>query len=95
MSRKFVLVGLFVLLAAIGCLLLLLSSFGDASVIGSTGTVSDILAQHGLSDNLKLRSDLFKSVTRLQGPWAWVSNVGFATILVSLIGVAATLRTAR
>ena len=95
MKRKGLLLGLFVVLAMIGCALMLLSGLGDASVIGTTSTITDILEQHGLSDKLELRGDLFGALTRLQEPWAWVSNLGLVTILVSVIGVVATVRSAR
>lgn len=95
MAQRVLLVGLFLLLSAIGVALLLLSGLGDASVVGSTGTIVGVLERHGLSENVGLRGDLFDILLRLRGPWSWVSNIAFAIILVSMIGVAATLRTAR
>ena len=72
------------LLALLGAGLIVLASFGDASVVAATGSVYGALGSAGAQDNVALRNDLYATVLRLREPWAAVNSSGVIALLLSV-----------
>lgn len=83
MHRK--LRGLFILLIIAGLGLIACSSVGNSLVLNSTAGIYQTLQQHGLSENPKLRDDLYSVVLKLDTPWEVVRWLG-----ISITAAAAT-----
>lgn len=86
-KTKPVLLVLLTLLALLGAGLIVLASFGDASVVAATGGVYGALESAGAQDNVVLRNDLYATVLRLKEPWASVNLSGAIVLLLSVVAL--------